>query len=207
MPRGRFAGSSSPALSRSAGGTVGRLVVGGEPSTARALAARITVSPPGTSRTRRLTCTTAWIAEQSHITNSAPLAAASSAALAAPEPASRASDEPCSGCCSCPGRCPDPSASTGVRTASAAMSAAVCAAARALTRAATSTATTPVIRMSPDSANPTSVAPPCSAAAHPDEPARAALARAGRAALTAGALNGRPGPAVGQAHGPRPPWP
>jgi hypothetical protein len=54
--------------------------LGGAASTALARAVRVTLSPPGTSRTRRRTLTTAWTVEQSQLTSSAPLAAAISAA-------------------------------------------------------------------------------------------------------------------------------
>ena len=116
------------------------------------------------------------------MTSSAPLAAAISAAR--------------DGGSSCP----------GVSAASAAMSAAVCTAARAPTSAPTFTATTPVIRTSPDSANPTRVAPPCSAARHSSDLTAAARVRLGRAAPAAAVLTGLPGSAVGQARGRPPPW-
>lgn len=116
------------------------------------------------------------------MTSSAPLAAAISAAR--------------DGGSSCP----------GVSAASAAMSAAVCTAARAPTSAPTFTATTPVIRTSPDNANPTRVAPPCSAARHSSDLAAAARVRLGRAVPVAAVLTGLPGSAVGQARGRPPPW-
>lgn len=140
-----------------------------------------TVRPPGTSRTRRLTFTTAWTAEQSHLTSSAPLATAISAARDVPQ--------------------------LGVSTARATMSAAVWAAARAAASAPMSTARTPVIRMSPDSASPMRVAPPFSPAGHSNERARPAQARVGRGAATRGPLTGWPGSAVGQARWRRPRWP
>ena len=204
-PRGRSAGSSSTALSRSAGGAVVPLVTGGGqaagrdgghrpggPNTARALAVTMTVRPPGTSRTRRLTRTTAWTPEQSHITNSAPLASAISAARAeasfrvsnGPRSESRPPTGPRGGggsggsggggggpgrrppgrCWVCSGGRSTADAAMGVRAARAAMSAAVWAAERAPTSAPMSTATTPVIRISPERASPTRVAPPFSAA-------------------------------------------
>ncbi len=160
---------------------VARLAAAGRASTARAVAVTWTVRPPGTSRTRRLTFTTAWMAEQSHLTSSAPLATAISAARDVPQP--------------------------GVRAARAAMSAAVCAAARAAASAPMSTARTPVIRMSPDNANPMRVAPPFSPADHPNERAGPARTCLGRAAATRGVFTGWPGSAVGQARWLRPRWP
>jgi hypothetical protein len=96
-----------------------------------------TISPPGRSRCRRRTLTTARTAEQSQATSSAPLAAAISAALS-----------------SLP--------SWGVNAASAAMSAAVWAAALAPASAPTSTAATPASSTNPANASPTRVAPPSS---------------------------------------------
>jgi hypothetical protein len=152
------------------------------PRTARPAAVSDTVSPPGTSRTRRLTRTTAWTGEQAHITSSAPFAAAISAA--------RDGGSPC----------------PGVSAASTAMSAAVCTAARAPTSAPTFTATTPVIRTSPDNANPTRVAPPCCAAGHSSDLTAAARVRVGQAASVAAVLTGLPGSVAGQARGRPPPW-
>jgi hypothetical protein len=127
---------------------VARLATSGRESTARAPATSATVSPPGSSRCRRRTLTTASTAEQSQVTSSAPLARASPAALASGERPAGAPGGPI----------------RGVSAASAAMSAAVCAAALATTSAPTSTATTPASRTSPVRASPTRVAPPRSPA-------------------------------------------
>jgi hypothetical protein len=97
-----------------------------------------TVNPPGTSRCRRRTVTSARTAEQSQLTSSASLAAAIPAALSL-----RLS----------PGAPADPSC--GVTAASAAMSAAVWAAALAPASAPMSTAATPASSTNPVSASAT----------------------------------------------------
>ena len=107
------------------------------PSTARALAVSATVNPPGTSRWRRRTATTARTAEQSQVTSSAPLAAAISAALSSLRLSACTADPSC-----------------GVNAASAAMSAAVWAAALAPASAPMSTAATPASSTNPVNASP-----------------------------------------------------
>jgi hypothetical protein len=158
---------------------------------ARLLALTATLNPPGTSRSRRRTVTTAWTEEQSHLTSSAPLALASSAA----RDAARSS-------ATTPG--PPSSASQGVSAASAAMSAAVCAAALAPANAPTSIPTTPTIRSTPTSANPTRVAPPRSPTAASGGSPRVAPARSPPAARIAGGLTGRRGSVKVRARGRRP---
>jgi hypothetical protein len=126
-----------------------------------------TVSPPGTSRCRRRTLTTARTAEQSQVTSSAPLAAAISAALPSLQLSAGAPAEPraivprreadATGPCACIRRrgpdAADPSC--GANAASAAMSAAVWAAALAPASAPTSTAATPASSTNPVKASPT----------------------------------------------------
>ena len=119
-----------------------------------------TVSPPGTSRCRRRTLTTARTAEQSQLTSSAPLAAAISAARSSLEVSARAPGEPRATVPRWAADAADPS--RGVKAARAAMSAAVCAAALAPARTPTSTAATPASSTSPVNASPTRVAPPSS---------------------------------------------
>ena len=132
----------------STAGTVARSGATGRPSTARARAVSTTASPPGISRCRRRTRTTAWTAEHSQATSSAPLAAAISAALASAPPF--------------PG--PTAGSTRGANAASAARSAAVCTAASAPM----STAATPASRTNPASDNPMRVAPPRSPGRDPD---------------------------------------
>jgi hypothetical protein len=121
---------------------------------ARLLALTATLTPPGTSRSRRRTVTTAWTEEQSHLTSSAPLAPASSAARASPQPSAVQATPPSS-------------PTSGVSAANAAMSAAVCAAALAPANAPTSIPTTPTSSTTPARANPTRVAPPRSSRVAP----------------------------------------
>jgi hypothetical protein len=168
---------------RSTARTVARLAMGGPASTARALALTDTTIPPGTSRTRRRTSTTAWTAEQSHRTSSAPLARATAAArkLRSPHasPLASGSPGPCPGHTAetpprpCSGR--PASAPTGASAASAARSAAVCATALAAASAPTSTPTSPTSSTNPASANPTRVAPPSSPGVMPPPPPRSPL--------------------------------
>jgi hypothetical protein len=166
---------------------------------ARLLALTATLNPPGTSRSRRRTVTTAWTGEQSHLTSSAPLTLAISAAR---DSARSSATTPT----------PPPSASQGVSAANAAMSAAVCAAALAPANAPTSIPTTPTIRSTPTSANPTRVAPPPSPAVASSRSPMVASGRSPRVgparspptARIAGGLIGRRGSVKVRARGRRP---
>jgi hypothetical protein len=128
---------------------------------ARLVAMTATLNPPGTSRSRRRTVTTAWTGEQSQRTSSAPLAHAISAAWVSPRSAATVATPP-------------PSVSRGVSAASAAMSAAVWAAALAAASAPMSVPTTPTISSIPTSPNPTRVAPPRSPTVASDRSPRVA---------------------------------
>jgi hypothetical protein len=140
--------------------------MGGPASTARALALTDTTIPPGTSRTRRRTSTTAWTAEHSHRTSSAPLARVTAAARKLRSPHA----SPLAWEVSRPDDDRPASAPTGASAASAARSAAVCATALATASAPTSTPTSPTSSTNPASANPTRVAPPSSPGVMPPPP-------------------------------------